>query len=146
MIQVGDQVVVPRLGYDRPGRVVKLDQRKKTAKVAIGHVTWDVSIDELMPQAPRSPARPRPGNRASRSQAGAAIRRLRSPMTLLRVTPRNGQNRTLRVLFHSLEDEFAGLALERPGGEDLYLKTRRVHSGPRHQKGSHPVWSHPVEA
>ena len=38
------------MGYDRPGRVVKLDQRKKTAKVAIGHVTWDVSIDELMPQ------------------------------------------------------------------------------------------------
>ena len=56
LIQVGDQVVVPRLGYDRPGRVVKLDQRKKTAKVAIGHVTWDVSIDELIPQAPRTPA------------------------------------------------------------------------------------------
>jgi DNA mismatch repair protein MutS2 len=55
LIQIGDQVVVPRLGYDRPGRVVKLDQRKKTAKVAIGHVTWDVSIDELMPQAPRTP-------------------------------------------------------------------------------------------
>jgi DNA mismatch repair protein MutS2 len=55
LIQVGDQVVVPRLGYDRPGRVVKLDQRKKTAKVAIGHVTWDVSIDELVPQAPRTP-------------------------------------------------------------------------------------------
>ncbi len=58
LIQVGDQVVVPRLGYDRPGRVVKLDQRKKTAKIAIGHVTWDVSIDELIPQAPRTPARP----------------------------------------------------------------------------------------
>jgi DNA mismatch repair protein MutS2 len=55
LIQIGDQVVVPRLGYDRPGRVVKLDQRKKTAKVAIGHVTWDVSIAELMPQAPRTP-------------------------------------------------------------------------------------------
>ena len=61
LIQVGDQVVVPRLGYDRPGRVVKLDQRKKTAKVAIGHVTWDVSIDELMPQAPRSPGSGAPG-------------------------------------------------------------------------------------
>jgi DNA mismatch repair protein MutS2 len=55
LIQIGDQVVVPRLGYDRPGRVVKLDQRKKTAKVAIGHVTWDVAIAELMPQAPRTP-------------------------------------------------------------------------------------------
>ena len=55
LIQVGDQVVVPRLGYDRPGRVVKLDQRKKSAKIAIGHVTWDVSIDELVPQAPRTP-------------------------------------------------------------------------------------------
>ncbi len=56
LIQLGDQVVVPRLGYDRPGRVVKLDARKKTAKIAIGHVTWDVSIDELMPQNPRTPA------------------------------------------------------------------------------------------
>ncbi len=55
LVQVGDQVVVPRLGYDRPGRVVKLDQRKKSAKIAIGHVTWDVSIDELVPQAPRTP-------------------------------------------------------------------------------------------
>jgi DNA mismatch repair protein MutS2 len=55
LIQLGDQVVVPRLGFDRPGRVVKLDHRKKTAKIAIGHVTWDVSIDELMPQTPRTP-------------------------------------------------------------------------------------------
>jgi DNA mismatch repair protein MutS2 len=64
LIQVGDQVVVPRLGYDRPGRIVKLDQRKKTAKIAIGHVTWDVSIDELIPQAPRTPGQagtPKPG-------------------------------------------------------------------------------------
>jgi DNA mismatch repair protein MutS2 len=55
-LQPGDRVVVPRLGYDRPGRVVKLDLRKKTAVVAIGHVTWDVTIDELIPQA--SPAHP----------------------------------------------------------------------------------------
>jgi DNA mismatch repair protein MutS2 len=63
LVQVGDQVVVPRLGYDRPGRVVKLDPRKKSAKIAIGHVTWDVSIDELVPQAPRTPGQagsPRP--------------------------------------------------------------------------------------
>ena len=46
----GRQVVVPRLGYDRPGRLVKLDPRKKTAVVAIGHVTWNVAIDELIPQ------------------------------------------------------------------------------------------------
>jgi DNA mismatch repair protein MutS2 len=67
LVQVGDQVVVPRLGYDRPGRVVKLDQRKKSAKIAIGHVTWDVSIDELVPQAPRTPG-------ASGSPAPAARR------------------------------------------------------------------------
>jgi DNA mismatch repair protein MutS2 len=55
-IQPGDRVVVPRLGYDRPGRVIKLDPRKKTAVVAIGHVTWDVSIDELIPQTIRTPS------------------------------------------------------------------------------------------
>jgi len=54
-IQLGDRVVVPRLGYDRPGRVVKLDPRKKTAVVAIGHVTWNVAIDELIPQVVRTP-------------------------------------------------------------------------------------------
>jgi DNA mismatch repair protein MutS2 len=52
-LQPGDRVVVPRLGYDRPGRVVKLDPRKKTAVVSIGHVTWNVQIDELIPQLPR---------------------------------------------------------------------------------------------
>ncbi len=60
LLQIGDQVVVPRLGYDRPGRIIKLDQRKKTAKIAIGHVTWDVSIDELVPQAPRTPGQGEP--------------------------------------------------------------------------------------
>ncbi len=54
-LQPGDRVVVPRLGYDRPGRIVKLDSRKKTAVVAIGHVTWDVAIDELVPQVSRVP-------------------------------------------------------------------------------------------
>jgi DNA mismatch repair protein MutS2 len=52
-LQPGDRVVVPRLGYDRPGRIVKLDLRKKTAVVAIGHVTWSVAIDELIPQLSR---------------------------------------------------------------------------------------------
>ena len=54
-LEPGDKVVVPRLGYDRPGRVVKIDLRKKTAVVAIGHVTWNVAIDELVPQALKSP-------------------------------------------------------------------------------------------
>ncbi len=55
-LQVGDRVVVPRLGYDRPGRVVKIDPQKKTAVVAVGHVTWNIAIDELIPQQVRTPA------------------------------------------------------------------------------------------
>jgi DNA mismatch repair protein MutS2 len=54
-LRPGDRVVVPRLGYDRPGRVVKLDERKKTAVIAIGHVTWNVAIDELVPQPAHAP-------------------------------------------------------------------------------------------
>jgi DNA mismatch repair protein MutS2 len=57
-LQPGDRVVVPRLGYDRPGRIIRLDQRKKTAVVAIGHVSWNVSIDELIPQSLRLPEVP----------------------------------------------------------------------------------------
>jgi DNA mismatch repair protein MutS2 len=49
-IQPGDRVVVPKFGYDRPGRVVKLDARKQTATVAIGMMQWDVPIAELVPQ------------------------------------------------------------------------------------------------
>jgi len=77
-LKPGDRVVVPRLGYDRPGRVSKIDTKKKTAVVAIGHVTWDVTLDEIIPQTqgnepgpgksvsggrPPTPARPaaRPG-------------------------------------------------------------------------------------
>jgi DNA mismatch repair protein MutS2 len=73
-LEPGDRVVVPRLGYDRPGRVVKIDPRKKTAVVAIGHVTWNVSIDELVPQALKtplasshSPGAGRPGSPSDRS-------------------------------------------------------------------------------
>src|SRR5262249_17500319 len=55
-LQPGDRVVVPRLGYDRPGRIVKLDTRKKTAVVAIGHVTWNIAIDELIPQTIKTPS------------------------------------------------------------------------------------------
>lgn len=49
-LAAGDRVVVPRLGYDRPGRVVKVDARKQTATVAIGSMKWDVAIAELVPQ------------------------------------------------------------------------------------------------
>ncbi len=57
-LQAGDRVVVPRFGYDRPGRIVKLDPRKKTATVAIGMMKWDVAIDELIPQMIRTPEVP----------------------------------------------------------------------------------------
>jgi DNA mismatch repair protein MutS2 len=57
-LQPGDRVVVPRFGYDRPGRVVKLDPRKKTATVSIGNMKWDVPIDELIPQMIRQPEMP----------------------------------------------------------------------------------------
>lgn len=57
-LQPGDRVVVPRFGYDRPGRVVKIDPRKRTASVAIGRMQWDVAIDELIPQLIRTPEMP----------------------------------------------------------------------------------------
>ena len=57
-LQPGDRVVVPRFGYDRPGRIVKLDPRKKTATVSIGMMKWDVAIDELIPQMIRQPEMP----------------------------------------------------------------------------------------
>ena len=57
-LQPGDRVVVPRFGYDRPGRIVKLDPRKKTAVVAIGQMQWNVPIDELIPQVLRTPEVP----------------------------------------------------------------------------------------
>ena len=54
-LQPGDRVVVPRMGYDRPGRIVKIDARKKVATVAIGAMQWDVPIAELVPQLIRNP-------------------------------------------------------------------------------------------
>ena len=57
-LQPGDRVVVPRFGYDRPGRVVKIDTRKKTAVVAIGQMQWDVTIAEVIPQVMRMPEVP----------------------------------------------------------------------------------------
>ena len=46
---------MPRFGYDRPGRVVKIDARKKMAIVAIGQMQWDVAIDDLIPQVLKAP-------------------------------------------------------------------------------------------
>ncbi len=54
-LQPGDRVVVPRMGYDRPGRVVKIDTRRRQATVAIGAMQWDVPIAELVPQLVRHP-------------------------------------------------------------------------------------------
>ena len=54
-LQPGDRVVVPKFGYDRPGRVVKIDVRKQVAIVAIGQMQWDVKLDELIPQSIRVP-------------------------------------------------------------------------------------------
>jgi DNA mismatch repair protein MutS2 len=57
-LQVGDRVVVPRFGYDRPGRVVKIDAKKQVAVVMIGQMKWDVPIAELIPQTVREPDAP----------------------------------------------------------------------------------------
>jgi DNA mismatch repair protein MutS2 len=54
-LQPGDRVVVPRFGYDRPGRLVKIDPRKNMAVVSIGQMKWDVPVGELIPQVARTP-------------------------------------------------------------------------------------------
>ena len=78
-LQPGDRVVVPRFGYDRPGRVVKIDARKKMAIVAIGQMQWDVAIDDLIPQVLKAPGRPpprgSPGRICRRSRHGSRISR-----------------------------------------------------------------------
>ena len=75
-LQPGDRVVVPKMGYDRPGRVVKIDPRKKVATVAIGAMQWDVPIAELRPAAhPQSRAGREP--RTSRSRRAADDRHRR---------------------------------------------------------------------
>jgi DNA mismatch repair protein MutS2 len=73
-LQPGDRVVVPRLGYDRPGRIVKLDPRKKTAVIAIGHVTWNVNIDELIPQIARTGEEAAPAAGPAKGPKGRAFR------------------------------------------------------------------------
>ena len=59
-LQPGDRVVVPRLGYDRPGRIVKLDPRKKTAVIAIGHVHLGRRDRRADPPGRRAPRKSRP--------------------------------------------------------------------------------------
>ncbi len=75
-IQPGDRVVVPRFGYDRPGRVVKLDARKGTAVVAIGQMKWDVAVSELIPQLLRQPELPPASAARNKSPGGRATLRL----------------------------------------------------------------------
>lgn len=53
-LKPGDRVVVERLGRDRPGRLVRINQAKRTAVVAIARVQWDVGLDELIPLPPQS--------------------------------------------------------------------------------------------
>ena len=68
-LKPGDRVVIPKLGYDRPGRVVKLDPRKNSATVAIGMMQWDVPVAELIPQVvtvPEAPKAPPPGRSSGR--------------------------------------------------------------------------------
>jgi DNA mismatch repair protein MutS2 len=73
-LQPGDRVVVPRFGYDRPGRVVKLDPRKQTARVAIGMMQWDVAIDELIPQVFRTPQTASPPAARTKPSANPSVR------------------------------------------------------------------------
>ncbi|QDV37227.1 endonuclease MutS2 [Tautonia plasticadhaerens] len=73
-LQPGDRVVVPRLGYDRPGRVVRIDPKKNKAVVAIGQMNWDVTIDELIPQVLKTPEAPTPHRGLSAAQQGGRSR------------------------------------------------------------------------
>ena len=58
LLKIGDRVVIPRLGYDRPGRVAKIDFKKRSASIAIGHMKWDATIDELLPLEDAEPTLP----------------------------------------------------------------------------------------
>ncbi len=75
-LQPGDRVVVPRFGYDRPGRIVRLDPRKKMAVVAIGQMNWDVSLAELIPQVIRTQAAGAPALGKARTGPVAGALRL----------------------------------------------------------------------
>jgi DNA mismatch repair protein MutS2 len=79
-LQPGDRVVVPRFGYDRPGRVVKVDSRKRVAVVSVGQMQWDVKIDELIPQLIRNPDAPEsavPKSRATTARPGGRLEEFR---------------------------------------------------------------------
>ncbi|GIW88717.1 MAG: hypothetical protein KatS3mg108_3041 [Isosphaeraceae bacterium] len=67
-LEPGDRVVVPRFGYDRPGRVVKVDLRRRMVLVAIGAMQWEVGLDELIPQRPRGPGMGEPAGRSRRPE------------------------------------------------------------------------------
>ena len=103
-LQPGDRVVVPRFGYDRPGRVVKLDPRKKTRRRrhrpdAVGrrHRRADP------PDHPHARGRPRPtkakagAGRSRRSRledfAGRAVGRSRTRLPTCRPHPSGGRSR-----------------------------------------------------
>lgn len=58
LLKVGDRVVIPRLGFDRPGRIAKIDLKKRSVSVAIGHMKWDATIDELVPLEDTEPTVP----------------------------------------------------------------------------------------
>jgi DNA mismatch repair protein MutS2 len=61
LLKVGDRVVVPRLGYDRPGRIAKIDLKKRAVSVSIGHMKWDAQLDEVIPIDDLTPqASPKP--------------------------------------------------------------------------------------
>jgi len=57
-LKPGDRVVVPRLGYDRPGRIAKVDSKKRTVSVSIGHMKWDAQLDEVIPLEDTPPIPP----------------------------------------------------------------------------------------
>ncbi len=75
-LQPGDRVVVPKFGYDRPGRVVKLDPRKQSATVAIGMMQWEVPVAELIPQLVKTPEAPATPAGKSRPGSGKPAPRL----------------------------------------------------------------------
>ena len=87
-LQPGDRVVVPRFGYDRPGRVVKLDPRKNIAVVAIGQMKWDVPIAELIPQMIRPPEAPAPPSGKPKPTPARGVPRLEDFHDLRRLSGR----------------------------------------------------------
>jgi DNA mismatch repair protein MutS2 len=46
-LQVNDEVHVGR--FDKPGRVVRVDVRKRTVLVSVGLGQWEVPLDDVVP-------------------------------------------------------------------------------------------------